>query len=89
MIWRAPRRGTREELAIAKRSGAEDEVRHLGHRVQAIAQRRAIFKSRIRSIRDEGDPSEILAEAIRQMAPEDLQAAIFKRAAQINKEKFG
>jgi hypothetical protein len=76
------------ELAVAKRSGSDFEAAMLGYRVQAIVQRRSVFKTRVQSFRD-ADPSAILAEAIRQCAPDDMQRAIFKRAKEIDKEKFG
>jgi hypothetical protein len=77
------------DLAVAKRRGTDGEVKHLGLRIQAIVQRLSIYKSRIRSIREQGDPSESLATAVRELAPDTLQRAIFKRAGAINKEKFG
>lgn len=77
------------ELSVAKSKGSDSaQVRLLGHRIQTIVQRRGIVKNRVNSIRDQDDPSATLAEAIRQVAPDDLQKAIFERAKLLNKQKY-
>lgn len=77
------------ELIVAKRSNDAKAVSELGLRIQGYCARRSPLKTRIQQLRQMGDPSEILAAAIREIAPEQMQAAIFKRAKQLNKEKFG
>lgn len=77
------------ELIVAKRANHASAILELGHRIQGLVTRRSTFKTRITQIREQGDPSEILAEAIRAVAPDDIQAAIFRRARELNKEKYG
>jgi hypothetical protein len=74
------------ELAILKRTGAS--TTQMGHRIQGVVQRRGVIKTRLQSLlakEREGDPSETLAAAIREVAPADVQRAIFKRARQMHK----
>lgn len=77
------------ELATAKRSTNRGQQEWLGHRIQTLVQRRSVIKSRVTSIREQNDPSETLAEAIRQVATAEVQRAIFQRARALDKEKYG
>ncbi len=77
------------ELAIAKRGGSAFVISQMGHRIQAIVQRRSIINTRLRSLHDEEDranPKQHLVEAVRQLAPPDTAKAIFKLARQLHKE---
>lgn len=78
------------DLAVAKRRDSAAEISLLGYRVQTLVQRRSVFKTRIQSLREnDPDANRILADAIAEIAPPEVAKAIFKRARELNKEKYG
>jgi hypothetical protein len=80
------------EMIVVKRSNATAAISELGLRIQGLCSRRSVIKTRLQTLWAEerrNDPSETLAEAIREVAPAVLQTAIFRRARQLNKAKSG
>lgn len=78
---------TENELIVAKREQNKGHLVSLGHRIQGIVQRRGVIKQRIKTFRD-ADTSECLAQAIREVLPNELQRAVLLRARAIEKERF-
>ena len=78
------------EMLVAKRGQSLSDIRDIGLKMQTLIQRRSVINKRLRSLEEEArkdDPSEVLAMAIRSVAPEEMQREIFKMARAINKER--
>jgi hypothetical protein len=76
------------ELAAAKRERNQELVELLGQRISSLCARRSPLKRRVIDIR-QSDQSQILGDAIRSIAPPDMQSAIFEEAKRLQQERWG
>ena len=84
--------GVENEIQAAKNAGRFRSGDPLGNRHQSIIKRVAAINGYLRSLRDErmvNDPSEHLAQAVREIAEPELQRAIFRRAREIFRASSG